>query len=99
MAIATAATIVAPGIAAIGLHPAAGANSVTTGSGAARPVVSLRICRDGYGRYYVDRGSRRLVYYVGRRHHRDRLVGVPPDKNPAPHIRMTGMCRAGQTLS
>lgn len=35
-------------------------------------VVSLRICRDRYGRYYVDRGSRRLVYYVGRRHHRDR---------------------------
>ena len=35
-------------------------------------VVSLRICRDGYGRLYVDQSSRRLVYYVSRRHHRDR---------------------------
>ncbi len=35
-------------------------------------VVSLRIYRDGYGRLYVDQGSRRLVYYVSRRHHRDR---------------------------
>lgn len=34
-------------------------------------VVSVRICRDGYGRHYVERGSRRLVYYVGR-HQRPR---------------------------
>ncbi|WP_203294103.1 hypothetical protein [Maricaulis parjimensis] len=34
-------------------------------------VVSMRVCRDRYGRHYIERGSRRLVYYVGR-HHRPR---------------------------
>lgn len=38
-----------------------------------RPAVgSVRICRDRYGRQYVDRGSRRLVYYVAPRHGRYR---------------------------
>jgi hypothetical protein len=35
-------------------------------------VVSTRICRDRYGRQYVDRGTRRLVYYVAPRHRRYR---------------------------
>jgi len=35
-------------------------------------VVSVRICRDRHGRQYVDRGSRRLVYYVAPHHRRYR---------------------------
>ena len=34
--------------------------------------VSVRLCRDRYGRAYVQRGSERLVYYVNPRGHRYR---------------------------
>ena len=33
-------------------------------------VVSLRICRDRYGRHYVDHRSRQLIYYVSRHQRR-----------------------------